>query len=387
MTELAVVGGAVVHRDRVEAADVVVRDGTIVGVGPSVAIPEGAEILPADGLLVSPGFVDLQVNGAHGVDVTEEPERLWEVAAVLPRYGVCAFLPTVVTSPPDALRRAMAALAHRPDGFVGAEPLGLHFEGPMLNPERRGAHEDRFLRAPDTEVIEGWTRTEGVALVTLAPELPGAGRVIAQLVANGVVVAAGHTAATVDEMDDAIDAGVSYVTHLFNAMAPFGHRQPGPVGAALTDARVTAGLIADGIHVHPTAVAVAWRVLGPERLNLVSDAVAALGRPHGAVRLGSQAVVLDDSGVRLPDGTLAGSALSLDEAVRNLVAYTGCAAHEAIATVTSTPARVLGLSRAGAVAPGHRADLTLLTPDLLVAGTIVAGREVHRSEQVVPWKS
>jgi N-acetylglucosamine-6-phosphate deacetylase len=387
MTGLAVVGGAVVHGDRVEPSDVVVRDGTIIGVGPSIVSPEGAELVRADGLLVAPGFIDLQVNGAHGVDITEEPERLWEVASVLPRYGVCAFLPTVVTSPPEATRRAIAALARRPDGFVGAEPVGLHFEGPMLNPERRGAHAGRFVRAPDRELVAGWTRAAGVALVTLAPEQPGALAVIAQLTANGVVVAAGHTAATVREMEAAIDAGLSYVTHLFNAMAPFGHREPGPVGVALADGRLTVGLIADGIHVHPTAVAMAWRALGADRLNLVSDAVAALGQPHGATRLGSQDVVVDGSGVRLPDGTLAGSTLSVDEAVRNLVAYTGCAAHHAIATVTSTPARLLGLASAGAVAPGLRADLTLLTPDLRVAGTLIAGRQVHRSEQVVAWKS
>jgi N-acetylglucosamine-6-phosphate deacetylase len=387
MTDLAVTGGAVVYADRVERADVHVRDGTIVNVGPAIAIPPGAEIVPADGLLVAPGFIDLQVNGAHGVDITEEPERLWEVASALPRYGVCAFLPTVVTSPAEAVRRAKAALACRPDGFVGAEPLGLHLEGPMLNPERRGAHASRFLRAPDPALVAGWTPAEGVALVTLAPELPGARPVIEDLVANGVVVAAGHTAATLDEMRAAIDAGVSYVTHLFNAMAPFGHREPGPVGAALTDGRVTVGLIADGIHVHPTAVAVAWGLLGPDRLNLVSDAVAALGQPHGATRLGSRDVVLDGTGVHLPDGTLAGSALSLDEAVRNLIAYTGCAVHEAIATVTATPARVLGLARGVAVAPGCRADLTLLSPDLHVVRTVLAGRAIHRSEQVVPWKS
>jgi N-acetylglucosamine-6-phosphate deacetylase len=366
---------------------VVVRDGTVVSVGPSIVIPEGAELVPAEGLLVAPGFVDLQVNGAHGVDITEEPERLWEVASVLPRYGVCAFLPTVVTSPAEAPRRAIAALARRPDGFVGAEPVGLHFEGPMLNPERRGAHASRFLRAPDIELVADWTRARGVALVTMAPELPGAAAVIAQLAANGVVVAAGHTAATVHEMEEAIDAGLGYVTHLFNAMAAFGHREPGPVGVALADPRLTVGLIADGIHVHPTAVAMAWRALGPDRLNLVSDAVAALGQSHGATRLGSQDVIVDSSGVRLPDGTLAGSALSLDEAVRNLVAYTGCAAHDAIATVTSTPARLLGLASAGEVAPGRRADLTLLTPDLHVAGTVIAGRQVQPSAQVVAWKS
>jgi N-acetylglucosamine-6-phosphate deacetylase len=387
MTALAVVGGAVVHRARVEPADVLIQDDVIVGVGRSLPVPDDATVVAADGLLVAPGFIDLQLNGAHGIDLTEEPERLWEVAAELTRYGVCAFLPTIVTSPPSASTRAMAALTQRPVGFAGAEPLGLHLEGPMLNPERRGAHPGALLRAPDPELVAGWSRRAGVALVTLAPELPGAGPVIERLVANGVVVSAGHTVATTRELEKAIDAGLGYVTHLFNGMAPFGHREPGPVGVALADGRLIVGLIADGIHVHPTAVAAAWRALGPDRLNLVTDAVAALGQAPGPFPLAGQEVVLGPDGVRLPDGTLAGSALSLDEAVRNLVAFTGCAVHEAIATVTSTPARVLSLDRAGAVAPGFRADLALLSPDLHVAGAIVAGRAVHRSAEVVPWRS
>ena len=211
--------------------------------------------------------------------------------------------------------------------------------------------------------------------------------VIRELVGREVVVAAGHTAATASELASAVDDGLRYVTHLFNAMAPFHHREPGPVGVALTDERLTVGLIADGIHVHPTAVAAAWRALGPDRLNLVTDAVAALGEPAWIVRASPAATSpLANDGVRLPDGTLAGSALSLDQAVRNLIAFTGCTAHEAIATVTSTPARVLGLDRKGAVAPGFDADLVLLTSDLQVVGTIVGGHEVD-SAKVVPWKS
>ena len=222
--------------------------------------------------------------------------------------------------------------------------------------------------------------------MTLAPELPGADVVIRELVGREVVVAAGHTAATASELASAVDDGLRYVTHLFNAMAPFHHREPGPVGVALTDERLTVGLIADGIHVHPTAVAAAWRALGPDRLNLVTDAVAALGEPRGSFAPRRPRRHRRDDGVRLPDGTLAGSALSLDQAVRNLIAFTGCTAHEAIATVTSTPARVLGLDRKGAVAPGFDADLVLLTPDLQVVGTIVGGHEVD-SAKVVPWKS
>ena len=387
MTALCIAGGTVVGADGVASADVLVVDGAIAAVGPSLSAPDGAVLVSADGLLVAPGSIDLQLNGAHGIDLTEEPERLWEVAALLPRYGVTGFLPTIVTSPPEVVDRAMVALAARPAGFVGAEPLGLHLEGPMLNPDRRGAHPGSLLRQPEPSLVSGWSRQAGVALVTLAPELPGAVPIIEQLVGNGVVVSAGHTAASVSELSAAVDAGVSYITHLFNAMAPFSHRSPGPIGVALADPRLTVGLIADGIHVHPTAVAVAWRALGPDRLNLVSDAVAALGLPAGPSRLAGRDVTVGEGGVRLADGTLAGSATALDEAVRNLLAFTGCSVSEALGTVTSTPARVLGLTRKGVVAPGFDADLVLLTRDLEVVATIVAGREVHRAEEVGPWRS
>ena len=384
MSRLLLAGGSVVRLDRIEPADVLIDDGVV---GPRLGGPDGASTLDVSGLLVAPGFIDLQINGALGIDLADEPERLWEVGAALSRYGVTGFLPTIITSPAGTPERAMAALADRPAGFAGAEPLGLHLEGPMLNRDRRGAHDPALLRPPSPGLVEGWTRADGVALVTLAPELPGGLAVVEQLVDAGVVVSAGHTAATAEELDGAVLAGLSYVTHLFNAMVPFGHRDPGTIGLALADGRLTAGLIADGIHVHPIAVAAAWRALGPSRLSLVTDAVAALGRPPGRFPLGSRTVTLGDDGVRLDDGTLAGGALALDEAVRNLIAFTGCSPAESIATVTATPSRVLGLPRKGTVAPGFDADLTLLTADLRVATTFVGGREVHPASEVAAWRS
>jgi len=387
VSRLLLAGGAVVGLDRIEPADVLVDDGVVAAVGPRLGAYDDTPTLDVSGLLVAPGFIDLQINGALGIDLADEPERLWEVGAALSRYGVTGFLPTIITSPAGTPERAMAALADRPAGFAGAEPLGLHLEGPMLSQERRGAHDPALLRPPSPELVEGWTRAAGVALVTLAPELQGGLAVVEQLVDAGVVVSAGHTAATADELEGAVLAGLSYVTHLFNAMVPFGHRDPGTIGLALADGRLTAGLIADGIHVHPIAVAAAWRALGPSRLSLVTDAVAALGRPPGRFPLGGRTVTLGDDGVRLDDGTLAGSALALDEAVRNLITFTGCSPAESIATVTATPARVLGLPRKGTVAPGFDGDLTLLTADLRVVTTFVGGREVHPTSEVAAWRS
>jgi N-acetylglucosamine-6-phosphate deacetylase len=371
-------GGHVLTPAGMVEADVVVDGSVITAVGRGAA--PGYDELDARGLLVAPGFIDVQLNGAGGVDLTSEPERLWEVAAALPRHGVTAFLPTIITSPADRARRALRTLAEGPPaGWSGATPLGLHVEGPMLNPCRKGAHPAQHLREPSAAVIDGWTRAAGVALVTLAPELEGAFDVVSALRAAGVVVAAGHTDATAEQMSVAADHGVAYVTHLFNAMAPFQHRAPGAAGAALADERLIVGLIADGIHVHPVAVAAAWHALGPERCNLVTDAIAALGQPDGVSRLGSIDVDIGPDGVRTAEGTLAGSNLSLGQAVRNLIAFTGCDVPDAIATVTTVPARLVGARTKGAVAPGRDADLTLVTERLEPATTIVGGRVAWRS--------
>jgi N-acetylglucosamine-6-phosphate deacetylase len=341
--------------------------------------PARRERLDATGLLVAPGFIDLQCNGALGVDLTSEPERLGEVAAALPRWGVTSWLPTVVTAPPSARQRAMAALAAF-DEPGAAVPLGLHLEGPFLAPERRGAHDPAHLAPPSLDVVaaEGWAAAAGVALVTLAPELRGALDVVRTLVDRGVAVAAGHSSATAAQAVAALDAGVTYVTHLFNAMAPLHHREPGLAGVALTDERVRVGLIADGIHVDPLVAGLAARALG-DRLSLVTDAVAALGAGPGAGNLGSLGVEVAaaDLSVRLRDGTLAGSTLTLDRAVRNAVAFAGLDLEDAVRAVTAAPAAVLGLADRGVVAPGGVADLVLLTPEGHVVATVVGGRVVH----------
>lgn len=290
------------------------------------------------------GLVDIQVNGAAGIDLTAEPHRLWEVATALPAYGVVAFVPTVITSDPAARERALATLAAGPPaGWAGAEPLGLHFEGPMIAPARKGAHPEHWLRPPSLELVDGWSREAGVAMVTIAPELPGAIEVVERLVARGVVVSVGHTAAATADVVAAVEAGARCVTHLGNAMAPLLAREPGPVGVALADDRLAAGVIVDGHHLDPHFVRTAWRALGPERFVSVSDTTAALGLPDGPARLGDQDVIVSAGTVRLADGTLAGSAASLLDCLRLLVAQTGCTLHEAVATATTTPLTLLGL--------------------------------------------
>lgn len=373
MTEKLVLrGGDVLVEPRtLRPADVLLAGGRVEAV-----LPVGADVdaRPVDvgGLLVVPGYLDLQVNGAHGVDLTENPYGLSEVADALPRYGVTGFLPTLVSHPPGTVERAQEALG-QPVAPGAARPLGWHVEGPFLAPERKGAHRPEHLRAPSLAEVADWSPQTGVRMATLAPELPVALDVVRALDARGVVVSVGHTAATAEQVLAAADAGARSVTHLFNAMPGLGHREPGPVGAALADPRLVCGLIPDGLHVDPLVLRLAWRLLGPERWLTVTDTTAALGSPPGRSRLGDAEVVVDETSVRLPDGTLAGSVLALDDAVALLVREVGVDPLAAVATVTDVPARLLGLPSRDAVRPGGAADLTLLGADLRCAGTVVGG--------------
>jgi N-acetylglucosamine-6-phosphate deacetylase len=349
-----------------------VRDGWVADDGPA-----GAEIVEVEGFLVAPGFIDLQCNGGLGIDLASEPERLWELGALLPRYGVTAWLPTIVTTPEGVVDRALEALAAGPpDGWVGAQPLALHLEGPFLSAPKRGAHPEGLLREPSLDAIDGWTRDGGVGIVTIAPDLPGALEVVEALVERGVVVSLGHTPATAEQATAAIDAGARWVTHLFNAMAPLHHRAPGLAGVALSDERVHVGLIPDGIHVDPLVVKSSQRALG-ERLTIVTDAVAALGMPAGTRALGRAEVTIDDAGVRLADGTLAGSNLAMDQGVRNLVTFTGCRGAEAVHAASTAPAELVSDSSRGHLNTGARADLVVLTDDLHLVSTYVGGELAH----------
>lgn len=376
---LLIAGGRVLVERHWADADIEVADGAISAVEPrpSKRPTPTTERLDATECLVAPGLIDLQVNGAFGHDFTGNPESIWDVGAMLPRSGVTAFLPTIVSSPPDVAKRALEVLAAGPpEGYVGAKPLGLHFEGPMLAPSRRGAHDERYLQPPSAEVIAGWSRDAGVRLVTLAPELPRAGEVIRELVANGVVVSAGHSDASFEQAVEAFAIGVSSGTHLFNAMSGFHHREPGLSGALLMETAPPSGLIVDGAHVYPGAVAAAWAAKGADGLVLVTDAVAATGVQGGStgLRLGGQSLSTDGSVIRDDTGRLAGSALTLDLAVRNLVAFTGAEPSAALVAASETPARVIGEPNRGEIRVGAAADLVILDDALEVVATIVGGR-------------
>ncbi len=364
---------------RLEDAALVVENGIITRIGASSTVPSprDATILDARGKIIAPGYMDLQLNGAFGDDFTANPETIWRVAAKLPRYGVTSFLPTVITAPLEHYDAARHVLKNRPAQFRGAEPLGLHIEGPFLNPQKKGAHNPAYLCAPDAELILDWSRANGVWLVTLAPELPRALELVRDLNARGVVVSMGHTLANVDEANAGYDAGIRYATHVPNAMPALEHRAPNAAGAVLANPEWIAGIIPDGIHLHPALVKIIW-LAKTSRVNLVSDAMAALGMSPGIYRLNDFDVMVTTRDARLQDGTLAGSILPLDAAVRNFIAYTNCSLAEALETVTRTPARLLNLqNERGALAEGMLADLVMLDETLNVHMTIARGEIVY----------
>jgi N-acetylglucosamine-6-phosphate deacetylase len=325
--------------------------------------------------IVSPGLIDMQCNGAFGFEVGGSATALRVLAERLPETGVTAFLPAVVSAGPAHYRDAAAAFAAART-VPGAAALGLHLEGPLLSPARVGAHDPKAVAAADAtleDVLDELMTTRAVRMVTLAPERRGALALIPRLVESGVTVSLGHTDASFDQMIAGADAGAKLVTHLYSAMSPFHHRAPGAVGAALTDERLTVTLIADGIHSFPAALNLALRAKGPDRVALVTDAVAAAGAPAGKYALGGQTIVSDGESARLEDGTLAGSTLTLDRAVRVMVALGGVRLEDALAMASTVPATVLGLADRGRLEVGRRADLVLWSDTLEIVSTVVGG--------------
>lgn len=350
---------------------VVVENGKIADV---IREPRGGNLPEPvhEAAIVAPGLIDLQVNGGFGVEAGDDPAAYEHLSRSLRQTGVTAYLPTIISSLAPVYPPAFAALRAASPG-AGTQALGFHLEGPFLSPARAGAHPPDAIEQASNDLIEQFLAEEQVRVVTLAPEREGGIERIRRLHDGGIVVSLGHTNATYEEMVAGFDAGATMATHLFNAMSPLAHRQPGAPGAALLDDRITAGLIADGIHTHPATLELVSRLKGPERIALVTDMMAAAGMPPGTYPLGSQTVTTDGVTARLADGTLAGSLLTMDAAIRNMVAWTGAAPAQVIQMATETPANVLGLFAKGRLVPGADADLTLFDTDLNVTGTMIAG--------------
>ncbi len=383
---MIVAAGTVLAPDRdVTPGFVTIADGRITRVAPGDPPADRDEVVLRfpEGALI-PGLIDLQVNGGAGVDCLRAEMRDYEtLGRYLAGTGVTAYLPTIISAPLEEMRHAAwvaSDVARAPGGFP--EVLGVHLEGPYLNPLRRGAHRAQNLRHPSVpEVAETLRRAQGaVRVMTLAPELEGAEAVVRFLVGERVVAAAGHTDAGYDEMREAAQWGIRLVTHVFNAMRGLHHREPGAAGAALLTRGLTVSVIADRVHVHPAVLRLIARAAGTGRIALVTDAVSAAGMERGAFTLGGGTIDLRDGAPRLPDGTLAGSVLQLNRAVRNFAEDADVSFREAVQAATLIPARLLGLERKGRISVGADADLVVLDREGRVALTVVRGTIAYQRE-------
>jgi len=363
-TGSAIVEGATVHVDNGRIA--------------SISAAPSPTAIKLDGLL-APGFIDIQVNGGGGALFNDSPTAatLATIAAAHRPFGVTGFMATLISD--DRAKTAAAIDAVTQAVQAGVEGLlGLHLEGPWLSEPRRGVHPSGHLRKFDAADLDLLCRKRPFPLlVTLAPEQIDPANLKA-LAAAGVIVSLGHTAATSEEVDAALAAGATGFTHLFNAMPPLEGRKPGPVGAALASPASFAGLILDGIHVHPLSARIAFAAKTSRKLMLVSDAMATVGSKDASMSLFGEKIGLSGGALRTASGTLAGAHLEMSTAVRNAVALLGATPEEALRMASLTPAEFLGVdSERGRIAAGHRADLVLLGPDLDVLETWIGANRVH----------
>lgn len=360
-----------------------VRDGVVVGIGTGVNGPRvhpRAEVLDAvavagAGAILTPGLVDIHCHGGGGVSFDGSADDIARAVAVHRRHGVTSLLLSLVSAPLDVLEAQVARAAEAMTAVPGVR--GVHLEGPFLADARRGAHDPAVLREPEAGGLDRMMAGGIVRQVTLAPELAGSMGAIERIAAHGAVAAVGHTDADADTVDQAFERGARLLTHAFNGMRPLLHRAPGPVGAALADPRVVLEVIPDGVHVDPRVVRMLFAA-APGRIAIVSDAMAAAGAPDGRYALGSLEVDVVDGAARVVgSGSLAGSTLTLDAAVRHCIRF-GVALADVVRAATATPARVIGRPDLGVLAAGAPADAVLWSADLHVArvwqdGAVVAG--------------
>jgi N-acetylglucosamine-6-phosphate deacetylase len=360
------------------------RDGRIeaFGAGDSPQADGDDEIIDAGGKTVLPGFIDVHVHGGDGFEAMDGThESLHGMARFYARHGVTAFLATTWTESRERIDAALLAIAGARGTFDdGATLLGAHVEGPYLNPKKCGAQSIQHIRRANPDEALAWLDLGVVRLLALAPEFEENHWLIRECVGRGIVVSAAHTDATYEQMRGAVDMGVRQATHTFNAMVGLHHREPGTVGAALALDDLNCELIADNIHVHPAVLKIAYRAKGTERLILITDAVRGAGLPPGLHQLDDRTVTIDpDSSVRLPDGTLAGSTLTMERALHNLMAATGESLETLWRASSLNAACALGIDdRKGSIKTGKDADLALVDDEMNVALTMAEGRVIFR---------
>lgn len=393
-------GRVVLEHDVLEKGAVVLAGGRIAYIGPQDVIPgsvhlpgstetvdlRGGETHDAGGGWIFPGFIDVHVHGGGGADTMDGAvEAIETIARTHARHGTTALLPTTMTAPHDQIMAAARAVraamgSSKGASWPGARVLGMHLEGPYINPKRAGAQDPKWTRRADLNELGAILSVleDGFKLATIAPEVPGGAEALEYLHRAGVVVSIGHTDATMEEATEAFRAGAGHVTHTYNAMRELHHRDPGTVGAALLSEQALCEVIADGIHVHPDAIRLLWMMKGTSGVCLVTDAIEAADMPDGTYQLGGQPVVVKDGACRLENGSLAGSILTMERAVRFMVREVGVPPADAARMASLNAAAQLRISgRKGSLKVGKDADVVLLDTDFQVVKTWVEGKLVH----------
>ena len=369
----------IIYLDKIEKGSVLVENGKIKEINPSNV--NDTEVIDAEGLYLSPGFIDVHIHGAGGCDTMDGTvESINTIAKTIVQHGTTSFTPTTMTVAAEDIRKSMEVIKKlKEEGTEGANVLGAHLEGPFISPKAIGAQNPNFLLAPS---VENYNKIVGdysdaVVSITMAPEVEGAKELIKYLSDNGVTVSMGHTKATYDEAIEGIKCGACHSTHLYNAMTPFTHREPGVVGATF-DTDITTETISDGIHISYPALRTAYKQKGTDKVLLVSDAMEACGMPDGQYSLGGQDVIVKNGAARLLDGTLAGSVLTLDKAVKNIYNNSNYPLNEVVRMATYNGAKHCHVEdHKGLIKEGYDADIILFNEDIEIQKVFVNGKEVY----------
>ncbi len=376
-------GGTIVTPDQVLTdQDLIIEGEKILSIVPNTSAPQiGNENIDVKGFFIVPGFIDIHVHGAVGSDTMDATsEAILGMGDYFARHGVTSFLPTTVAASAKDIQAAINNVSNTPRSSTGARHMGIHLEGPYLNHEFRGAQPPQHIRPADPNEYKVWFESKEVRLITVAPEVEGVTNLISAGKKAGIEFALGHTSATYEQVLAAVELGLHQATHTFNGMPGLNHRFPSALGAVLSDDRIWAQIIVDGVHVHPAVVNLLINAKGINRTIIITDAIRASGMPDGDYALGDQMVHVKDGVARTDAGGLAGSTLTMDQALRNTMEFANISLPEALPMATRVPAASIGLeNHKGSIAPGFDADIVVLDQSYSVRMTIIGGNVMYRN--------